>query len=68
MAYVYIRNDDSVVVAVKDYSIDTPANHTMYESQWDRNLRWTSYKIIRNSDGSYYDSQINHPDDNDGLF
>ena len=72
MPFIYIRNSDQVVLSVRDSAVETiPSGVTQYEESWSGDIShaiWSLYKVIRNEDGTYTDSQVLHPDDNSEVF
>lgn len=68
MAYVYVRNDDSVVIGVHAEQITLPAGVTEYSEDWVLDNLWSRLKLVRNEDGTYTNTGVAHPDDNDGLI
>jgi hypothetical protein len=68
MAYVYVRDEDSVIVGVYADQQTTPAGHTEHVYDWKSNGPWWVYKIIWNGPGDFTNTGIPHPDENDGLI
>lgn len=72
MDYVYVRDSDQVVVGVYESALETtPSGVTRYEFPWKDtypNYQWTKVKVIRNEDGTFTQTDVLHPDDDDGLI
>jgi hypothetical protein len=68
MAWVYVRDEDSVIVGVHAEQQPLPDGHTEYEFEWNNHGPWWKYKVLWNGPGDFTNTGIEHPDENDGLF
>ena len=68
MAYVYVRDEDSVIVGVYEAQQTVPAGYTEHEFEWHNHGPWWRMKIIWNGPGDFYNTLVEHPTENDGLI
>lgn len=68
MAFIYVRDLDSVVIGVHEEALQSYDGATQYEENWTLDNLWSRIKLVRNEDGTYFNTEEPHPDDNDGLI
>lgn len=69
-AYIIVRDSDQIVVGVFSWNYVAPEGHTRYFVDWPKTIHanWALYKVVRNQDGTFTQTEELQPIEGAGLL